>query len=155
MDDTNSTDSGARWSAPPTIKARTAVQRSVDRLLDILAPERAAGRIDRTPTAVDRHRTPRGCILQAPAGAVTVSWFADAANDAALGELQIMAWRGLISRPGSVDRNEGASVVRELVLLPIDRSTDEWVWRAADGTVYDTESLAAFCTALLDEQLAS
>src|SRR5687768_8504772 len=89
--------------SPPTAKERTATQQEVNRLLDALAPERAAhhGGAQR---AVERHRTPRGCILQAPAGAVTVSWFADSAQGAELGELQVVAWHGTVTRPGSSQR---------------------------------------------------
>jgi hypothetical protein len=145
--------SGARWAGPPTAKDRAGVQRAVSRLLDELAPERAATRAERPPAAIERHRTPRGCILQAAAGAVSVSWFADAANDAALGELQVVAWRGLVSRPGSTHQTEGAAVVRELVLRPVERPPDGFVWLGDDGVVYDTPALVAYCLALLDERM--
>lgn len=159
MDDNTPSDGAApRWTAPPTLKERTAVQRSVDRLLDELAPERAVTRADRPKTSVERHRTPRGCILQAAAGAVSVSWFPDADNDVALGELQVVAWRGTLSRPGSVDRSEGAVVVKELVLRPIEgvpgeKGAQTWVWRALDGTTFDGDALAAHCLALLELQM--
>ena len=162
MDDKNppkgSADAAPRWTAPPTLKERTAVQRSVDRLLDELAPERAVTRGDRPKTPIERHRTPRGCILQAAAGAVSVTWFPDADNDVALGELQVVAWRGVLSRPGSVDRSEGAVVVKELVLRPIEeapaaRGTSVWAWRALDGTTYDAAALVAHCLALLELQM--
>ena len=64
---------------PPTIKERNAVQQEVGRLLDAFAPERAAHRMG-AKEDVERHRTPRGCILQAANGAVTVSWFPDSAR---------------------------------------------------------------------------
>jgi hypothetical protein len=76
--------------APPTVKARNAVQQEVSRLLDAVAPERAAHRTGTKTNEVERHRTPRGCVLQAAAGAVTVSWFADSAQGAELGELQVV-----------------------------------------------------------------
>src|SRR4029450_47645 len=79
---------------PPTVKARNAVQQEVGRLLDALAPERAAHRTGTKTNEVERYRTPRGCVLQAAAGAVTVSWFPDSAQGAELGELQGVAWRG-------------------------------------------------------------
>ena len=97
--------------APPTLKARNAVQQEVGRLLDLLAPERAAHRMGTKTNEVDRHRTPRGCVLQAAAGAVTVSWFPDSAQGADLGELQVVAWSGTVSRPGSSQRASGANVV--------------------------------------------
>jgi hypothetical protein len=149
-----SANDGGGWSAPPTAKERGAVQRAVDRLLDELAPERATGRAVRPPMPIERHRTPRGGILQAPTAAVSVSWFPDAADDAALGELQVVAWRGVVSRPGSATRVEGATVARERVLRPVDGGLTGWGWRAEDGTVYDTDALVAECLGML-EQLTS
>jgi hypothetical protein len=132
MDDNTPSDGAApRWTAPPTLKERTAVQRSVDRLLD--------GGL--------------GSV-----GAVSVSWFPDADNDVALGELQVVAWRGTLSRPGSADRSEGAVVVKELVLRPIEgvpgeKGAQTWIWRAQDGTTLDGDALAAHCVALLELQM--
>jgi hypothetical protein len=144
---------GAGWAAPPTAKDRAAVQRAVDRLLDDLAPERAATHVERPPAAIERHRTPRGCILQAATGAVSVSWFPDSANEAALGELQVVAWQGHVSRPGSAHRTGGATVARELVLRPIEKGAAGLEWEAADGTRYDTDALAAYCRALLEDRM--
>jgi len=135
---------------PPTVKMRNAAQQEVSRLLDLLAPERAAHRMGAKTVNVERHRTPRGCILQAPAGAVTVSWFPDSAQGADLGELQVVAWRGTVSRPGSSRRASGAKVEEEIVLRPADSPTGRMVWRAADGTTFSTDSLAAHCTKLLE-----
>ena len=149
---TPTTPQSAQWVAPPTVKERNAVQRSVDRLLDELAPERAPARSGRLPVAIERHRTPTGCVLQAPAAAVSVSWFPDAANDATLGELQVVVWRGVVTRRGTAPRAESAAVVRELALRPVERPANDCVWRAADGTLYDTDALAAHCLALLEEQ---
>lgn len=139
---------------PPTAKERTGVQHAVVRLLDALAPERAAGRVSAPSDAIERFRTPRACILQAPAGAVTVSWYADAASDASFGELQVVAWRGTVSRPGSAQRVGGAVVVGELALHPVEGVAGQWIWRATDGTTYDTDALAAHCLALLQERMA-
>jgi hypothetical protein len=94
-------DESSRWNDPPTHKARTGVQRSVDRLLGALAPERTVIRAARPPQPVERYRTPSGCILQAATAAVSVSWFPDLAGDGGFGELQVLAWRGVVSRPGS------------------------------------------------------
>lgn len=135
---------------PPTVKERNAVQQEVSRLLDILAPERAAHRVDAKTNEVDRHRTPRGCVLQAAAGAVTVSWFPDSAQGADLGELQVVAWRGTVSRPGSSRRASGAQVEEEIVLRPVDSPTGGMVWRSANGTTFSTDSLAAHCAKLLE-----
>ena len=135
--------------APPTVKERNAVQQEVSRLFDVLAPERAAHRVDTKTNEVERHRTPRGCVLQAAAGAVTVSWFPDSAQGADLGELQVFAWRGTVSRPGSSRRASGAQVEEEMVLRPADTPMGGIVWRAADGTTFSTDSLAAHCETLL------
>jgi hypothetical protein len=172
-------DVSPRWTDLPTQKARAGVQRAVARLLDALAPERAVVRTARPRQPVERHRTPQGCVLQGPAAAVSVSWFPDAASDAAYGELQVLAWRGVVSRPGSAHREAaGATIARALVLRPDEREapaaarasdgeTDdettgaeaesvgvEWGWRAEDGTCYETDALAAHCLALLEQQVA-
>ncbi|AHG93346.1 hypothetical protein J421_5811 (plasmid) [Gemmatirosa kalamazoonensis] len=161
-----------RWTDPPTHKARAGVQRAVNRLLDILAPERTVIRAARPPQPVERHRTPRACILQSAAAAVSVSWFPDAASDAAFGELQVLVWRGTVSRPGSAQRGPGgATIVRALVFYCDDRGgalddvaaldvdaidvaeaqsvPADWGWCMADGTRYETDALAAHCLALL------
>jgi len=135
---------------PPTVKERNVVQQEVSRLLDVLAPERAAHRVDTKSNEVERHRTPRGCVLQAAAGAVTVSWFPDSAQGADLGELQVVAWRGTVSRPGSSRRASGAQVEEEMVLRPTDSPTGGMVWRAANGAAFSTDSLAAHCAKLLE-----
>ena len=135
---------------PPTVKERNAVQQEVSRLFDILAPERAAHRVDAKTNKVERHRTPRGCVLQAAAGAVTVSWFPDSAQGADLGELQVVAWRGTVSRPGSSQRASGAKVEQEMVLRPADSPKAGMVWRAGDGATFSTDALAAHCETLLE-----
>jgi hypothetical protein len=136
---------------PPTIKARNAVQQEVNRLLDVLAPERAAHRMGAKNINVERHRTPRGCILQAPAGAVTVSWFPDSAQGAELGELQVVAWKGTVQRPGSSQRSSGAELVEELVLRPVEGRFGGLAWRVIDGATYSTDVLAARCNTLLEQ----
>jgi hypothetical protein len=136
--------------APPTVKERNAVQQEVSRLLDAVAPERAAHRVGTKTDEVERHRTPRGCVLQAAAGAVTVSWFPDSAQGAELGELQVVAWRGTVSRPGSSRRSSGAQVVEEMVLRPVESRTGGLEWRSAGGATYSTEALAAHCETLLE-----
>lgn len=144
----------APWTASPTAKEKHAVQRSVTALLDALAPERVVKRVERLAVPVEQHRTPSGCVLQAAQAAVSVSWFPDPANDAVLGELHVVVWKGIVSRRGSPRRPEGASVTKELVLRPVERPADECVWRAEDGTTYDTNGLAARCLALLEEQMS-
>ena len=105
MDD--STKPPPPWSASPTAKARIAVQRSVTALLDELAPERVLKRVDQLLGPVEQHRTPTGCVLQAAAAAVSVSWFADAGGDAPLGELHIVVWRGYRYAPRGASKSEG------------------------------------------------
>jgi hypothetical protein len=135
---------------PPTVKARNAVQQEVGRLLDALAPERAAHRVGTKTNDVERYRAPRGCVLQTATGAVTVSWFPDSAQGAELGELQVVAWRGTVSHPGSSRRTSGAQLVEEMVLRPGESRMGGMEWRAADGTTYSTEALAAHCETLLE-----
>jgi hypothetical protein len=136
--------------AAPTVKARNAAQQEVSRLLDALAPERAAHRMGAKTSEVERYRMPRGCVLQTRTGAVTVSWFPDSAQGAELGELQVVAWRGTVSHPGSSRRTAGAQVVEEMVLRPVESRMGGLVWRATDGTTYATDALAAHCEALLE-----
>ncbi len=126
------------------------MQRSVDRLLDELAPERSLKGADRAPAAVEAHRTPNGCVLQGASGALTVSWFAEVSDATTLGELQVTVWRGVVSRRGAAKPRENATVVRELALRPVERPTDECVWRASDGTLFDSDGLAAHCLAMLE-----
>jgi hypothetical protein len=153
MDD--STSPASPWTASPTAKEKNAAQRAVVALLDELAPERPAARGDRLPVPVQRHRTPNGCVLQASNAAVSLSWFPEAVNDAALGELHIVVWRGVVSRRGAPRRPEGASITAELVLRPLEHPTTESLWRAVDGTTFTTEALAAHCLALLEQQIAA
>ena len=83
-------------------------------------------------------------------GAVTVSWFPDSAQGAELGELQVMAWRGTVSRPGSSQRASGAQVIEELVMRPVEKVTGGLLWRSTDGTTYTTDALVAHCNELLE-----
>ena len=126
------------------------MQRSVERLLDMLAPEKALRRGEQLPMPVEAHRTPSGCVLQAPAAALSVSWFADASEHLTLGELQIVLWHGTVARRGAARPPKGAVVASELVLHPVEGSGDEAVWKAGDGRVFDSEALAAHCLALLE-----
>lgn len=127
------------------------MQRSVTALLDELAPERVLTRGERIRLPIEQHRTPAGCVLQAATAAVSVSWFPEAAPDAALGELRVIVWRGTVSRRGS--RRESATMVKEVVLHPLERPPEDCLWRATDGTEYDTSALAAYCIALLEDQM--
>lgn len=140
-------------NTPPTTKQKAAVQRAVKTLLDVLAPERNTTRTPRQPVRIEEHRTPNGCVLQAPTAALSVSWFPEGAEIEALGELQVVLWRGVASRRGSPPRPEGAVVVRELNVRPIADPSDALIWQIDDGARYDTEGLAAYCLALLKEQM--
>jgi len=145
---------GAQRDAPPTVKERNAVQRAVTNLLDLLAPERATTRADRSPIPIEQYRTPSGCVLQAATAALSVSWFADAPTDAGLGELQVVLWRGVVTRRGAGPTREVATVVREYTLQPVVDSVDGAAWRdAADDSLYDIRRLGDHCLALLKEQM--
>ena len=143
----------APWTASRSAKEKNIVQRAVTALLDQLAPERVLKRDDKLRGSVEQHRTPKGCVLQAPNAAVSVSWFVEGGKQAPLGELHVIVWSGTVSRRGSAANPEGAKVVKELVLRPIEAPVDDCVWRATDGTEYDTAALAARCMALLAEQV--
>lgn len=150
---TDPTDPTMRpWTSGPSAKARNAVQRSVTALLDELAPERVLTRGEQIRPPIEQHRTPNGCVLQAAGSAVSVSWFPEGAPDAALGELRVIVWRGTVSRRGTT-RPERATLVKEVVLHPVERPLEACLWRATDGEEYDTASLAAHCVALLEEQM--
>lgn len=128
------------------------MQRAVTALLDELAPERVLTRGEQIRPPIEQHRTPNGCVLQAASAAVSVSWFAEGAPDAVLGELRVIVWRGTVSRRGTT-RPERATMVKELVLHPLERRLDDCLWRATDGTEFDTAALAAHCIALLEDQM--
>ena len=142
-----------QWNSSPSLKAKSAVQRSVTQLLDELAPERVVKRVGELKGPVEQHRTPTGCVLQAADCAVSVSWFADATKEAVLGELHVLVWRGKVARRGSARPPKGATMVADLILRPIEPPADDCVWQANDGTRYDTASLAARCLALLEAQI--
>jgi hypothetical protein len=134
----------------PTAKQRTGVEHAVRRLLDTLAPERTPPRHGEPRDGLQRHRTPRGCILQNDAGAVSVSWFPAATTDDLYGELQVIAWAGVVSRPGATRRAAGgARPLAEALFRPVETPADQWSWRAADGTLLDGGALAARCLDLL------
>ena len=141
------------WNASPSAKTKSAIQRSVTALLDELAPERVLKRVEQLEGAVEQHRTPTGCLLQAATCAVSVSWFATAAKDAALGELHILVWRGKVARRGTPVSPKNATLVTELILRPIEPPADDCIWKAKDGVRYDTASLAAHVLSLLQAQI--
>jgi hypothetical protein len=141
------------WASSPTAKEKNAAQKAVTALLDALAPEPAVRRAERPRLRVEQHRTPAGCVLQAADAALTVSWFPDASEDSALGELHVVVWRGTVARRGSPRSRERAVVTREFVVRPVEHPSDTQVWRDAEGRTYDTESLAAHCLAMLEKEI--
>jgi hypothetical protein len=143
------------WSAAPNAKAKNAVQRNVTALLDELAPERVLSRAERIVLPVEQYRTPTGCVLQAATAALSVSWFGEGDQDAPLGELHVVVWRGVVSRRGAPQVREAATLIKELVLYPVEPPADHDVWRAKDSRTFDTTTLAAECIALLEAQSAS
>jgi hypothetical protein len=56
-----------------------------------------------------------------------------------------------VSRPGSSERSAGAKLIEELVLRPVENQGGPMGWRAVDGTMYTTDSLAAHCLDLLEQ----
>ena len=148
-----SDQSGPPRSAAPTHKAKNAVQRSVTALLDELAPERVLRRIDQLPGPVEQHRSPNGCVLQAADCAVSVSWFPEESKGHTLGELHIIVWRGTVARRGATRGKKGATIISEHIFHPLEPPSDDCLWKGADGTQYDTASLAAKCLSLLEGQV--
>jgi hypothetical protein len=152
MDDDTQTTS-ARWSDRgdwPTSRQKMGAQQAAARLLDALAPERPPARRDEASPTVLRVRSPRGCVLQGAERAVSVSWFPPLASDATLGELQVIGWRGIVSRPGHGRQAPGsAEAVCHEVLVPIDNGGDSWVWKSVDGRTYDVGGLTERCNELL------
>jgi hypothetical protein len=141
--------------ARPTMRQRTGVQHALRDLLDALAPERSPARgAEPPPAAVRRVRSPRGCILQGDACAVTVSWFPPGADEPDLGALHVISWRGVVSRPGAARRASGASAqaLSEDVLCPVESATDGWSWRAGDGTVLGSGAVAERCLRMLERR---
>jgi hypothetical protein len=134
------------------MKERTAIQRSVTALLDELAPEKVLKR-EHVRAPIEPYRTATGCVLQAATAAVSVSWFGEASADAALGELHVIVWRGIVSRRGAPRRPDGAAITQQLVLRPVQQPSDRDVWRTTTGAGYDTAGLASHCVALLEEQM--
>ncbi|HEX9562595.1 MAG TPA: hypothetical protein VF981_01440 [Gemmatimonadaceae bacterium] len=143
------------WDVPPTSKARQAVQRSVNALLDELAPDKTLKRIEHLPDAIEPYRTASGCVLQAATAAVSVSWFADAGTGAPLGELHVLAWTGTVTRRGAPAVRKGATIAAEVILRAIDPPSVDYIWQAADGSRYDTAAVAAKCRALLTEHISA
>ena len=141
----NPTDPLARpWAGARSAKHRSAVQRNVTALLDALAPDRIRSKPEPGKILIDQYRTPTGCILQGQTAALSISWFMD--NSQSFGELQIVVWSGVVSRRGVPKPAEGAAMTQQLMLKPVDGPA----WRTADGTEYDTPSLVAHCSALLE-----
>lgn len=141
----------AMWSGSRSAKEKTVIRRSVTSLLDELAPERVLRRVEALPGPVEQYRTPSGCVLQAATAAVSVSWFPDD-SDAPGGQMQITVWQGHVSRRGAPKKPRGATIIAEMALHPVARTTDTITWVATDGKEYDTGALAAHCLALLDRE---
>lgn len=141
------------WGASPTAKEKNAVQRSVTALLDALAPERVLKRAEQLTAPVEQHRTPSGCVLQTSDCALSVSWFGEASNDAAMGELHVILWHGTVARRGATRDRKGATIISEMIVRPLEPPADGFLWQATDGSQYTTASLAAHCLSLLEAQV--
>ena len=141
------------WRTGITAKEKSAIQRSVNHLLDVLAPEKTVKRGDQPTSAIGQHRTSAGCVLQGDGAAVSVSWFADT-RGIEPGELHVNVWRGVVARRGAYRNAGNATLVKQVILLPAESSFPDCVWRRDDGREFDTLGMAEHCTALLGEQLA-
>ena len=125
------------------------------RLLDELAPERVSPRATRPVEPIEAHRSPNGCILQAEDAALTVTWYPDASDQDRVGELQIMLWRGVVSRRGAPPVRTPAQIVRQEVLNPIEQPVDDSIWKSREGMVHTTQGLAEYCLKLLTTQMGA
>lgn len=147
------------WAERPTVAQRTSAQQAVARLFELLVPQRPPTRRDAPDAAIQRHRSPTGCILQGATQAVSVSWFADSVHDLTLGELQLITWRGQVARPGAARRPGVGAVATPLTqeaFTPVDGGAGTgWVWKDASGALHDAAALAARCEALLEEGRAA
>ena len=137
------------WFSARSIKAKTAFRRHVTALLDALAPEKILGKSERAKQPIEQHRTPDGCVLQAPDSALQVSWYDEKDNSPAA--LHVVVWNGVLSRRGAPPRG-GATVVGEEIFYNSESATDDRMWRRSDDTLFDTQSLAEHCLALLAAQ---
>ena len=140
------------WYRGRSAKQRAVVPRAVKALLDILAPERVLARGEDRKVLIETHRTPKGCVLQAPATAVSVSWFED--DSPALGELHVVLWSGVVTRRGAAAQREAARLCKEMVLAPIDPPQDGALWQAPDGKTFDTAALVTYVSGMLEEEMA-
>ncbi len=139
-----------------THRQRTSVHREIDRLMQ----ELARGFVAMTAAAPERgltiQRAPHRCILQARGTAVTVSWFPATYPERSLGELQVMAWRGVVSVPGGTHRaREGASVIESNIFQLIWTADAELRWQLGEQDAsMSTEQLVERCLARLELESA-
>ena len=118
------------------------------------APPRNRRGAARPVGLVERHRSPHGCVLQAAAGAVTVSWFPASDTDSAHGELVVSVWRGVVSLPGSARRErQGAVMLEAFELSPVEVAPAVWAWRRTDDTILAGDALAACCRTLIEGEM--
>ena len=103
--------------------------------------------------AIQQHRSPNGCILQADGAALTITWYSEATDQDRVGELQIVLWSGEVFRRGAPAPKTPAQTIRQEVLNPIEQPVGEAVWSSRDGATYSTADLAAHCRQLLDQQI--
>ena len=131
------------------------MQREVTRLLEELAPERTNPKAQAGDGSIQQYRSPNGCILQADDAALSVTFYGEAADQDRVGELQIVLWKGVVSRRGARPPERPAQVIRQEVVNPIETPVDESTWRSRDGKLYSTTALIAHCRQLLDAQIGN
>ena len=134
-------------------RQRTAVHHEVLRLLDALAPELPPPRREVDTAGVRAYRGPGRCILQGESRAVSVSWFPGGRDDDSLGEKMVIAWRGVVSLPGSARRGPDQAVaLTSLLLHPEEVESGGWTWRAEEGAdSFETTALATYCREQLEQ----
>ena len=119
--------------------------------MDSLAPERAAYRVGTKANEVERYRTPRGCVLQAAAGAV------DRARGSltplrAPSSVSCRSWRGAVLSRTRARRDAGLARSWSRSWY-CDRSRVGWagpLGALRTERAPSTDALAVHCAALLE-----
>ena len=108
-------------------------------------------------TVIGTRIAPAALGLLALSACITINVYfpASATEETALGELQVTSWAGVVSRPGATQRAAGgARPIAETLLRPVESAPDTWAWRAADGTVLDSDAVIEQCLGLLADHAA-
>ncbi|HEX5437372.1 MAG TPA: hypothetical protein VFW98_09430 [Gemmatimonadaceae bacterium] len=116
-----------------TAQQRASGLRELDRLLDALAQELATISASAPGLGLKLYRSPGRCVMQGSVGALSVSWFPSAFEEAAIGDLQVIEWRGIVSLPGGAPTaGRHATIVEAGILHLVWTAASEWAWQQDD-----------------------